>query len=154
MFYKHESCGQCTPCREVCDEHNVTPIWGWILLYMKTYLLIFTMELWPGHRLDEHNDVEIHWRQRTAWGDRYDLGTEQTGKIHLCGQIYCIFSKQLISEIQASCLKEFNTTSKSRLRATPSVLLLTVPPGQSRDLSDTSGQSWKTGKYPSSQKFG
>ena len=50
--------------------------------------------------------------------------------------------------------KSFNKTTKSRLRATPSVLLLMAPPGQSRVLSGTSGQSWKTGKYPSSQKFG
>ena len=26
MFYKHESCGQCTPCREVSDVHNITQL--------------------------------------------------------------------------------------------------------------------------------
>ena len=35
----------------------------------------------------------------------------------------------------------------SRLRATPSALWLTELPGQSRVLSGTSDQSWKTGKF-------
>ena len=46
----------------------------------KSSLLMFMIKPWPGHWLDEHNDVEVHWGQRAARGDWYDLGTEQTGK--------------------------------------------------------------------------
>ena len=79
MFYKHESCGQCTPCREVSE-----------LKYLKHWKLSLQSKISPwetpstlfflGYRLDEYNDVEVHWGQRAARGDWYDLGTEQTGK--------------------------------------------------------------------------
>merc|ERR1719447_2285596 len=78
MFYKHESCGQCTPCREGID-----------------------------------------WMNTMMW--RFTEGNAQPEEIDMIWEL------------------------ANRLRATPSALWLTALLGQSRVLSGTSGQSWKTG---------
>jgi NADH dehydrogenase (ubiquinone) flavoprotein 1 len=38
MFYKHESCGQCTPCREGCNWLNKI-MFDFIFLYVKFFIL-------------------------------------------------------------------------------------------------------------------
>ncbi len=47
MFYKHESCGQCTPCREGCDWMN-TMMWrfGRPSLLFKLNFMIFLLSLY------------------------------------------------------------------------------------------------------------
>ena len=135
MFYKHESCGQCTPCREVSE-----------LKYLKHWKLSLQSKISPwetpstlfflGYRLDEYNDVEVHWGQRAARGDWYDLGTEQTGKGSKWNPLHSNLGS-LYQYCHFSC----------RLRATLSALWLTALLGQSRVLSGTSGQSWKTGEH-------
>merc|ERR1711972_924721 len=86
MFYKHESCGQCTPCREGID-----------------------------------------WMNTMMW--RFTEGNAQPEEIDMIWE------------------------PANRLRATLSALWLTALLGQSRVLSGTSGQSWKTGLLNTMQEL-
>lgn len=69
MFYKHESCGQCTPCREGKK---------WSFSHWPSFLTPHLRYFLNRHQLDEQNNVQICRRKRKARWNRHDLGVEQT----------------------------------------------------------------------------
>lgn len=67
MFYKHESCGQCTPCREGNSELRITKI-------------ILTIVFYFRNQLDEQNDLPICGRQRETRRNRHAVGDQQADR--------------------------------------------------------------------------
>lgn len=59
-FYKHESCGQCTPCREVCHCVHYGGSCANLLLGLQSLTGVCAPILFPlyraGHRIFEHPD--------------------------------------------------------------------------------------------------
>merc|ERR1711951_1016 len=59
LFYKHESCGQCTPCREGCDWMN-TMMWRFV--EGNTICALADGAAWPVQGLIRHFRPELEAR--------------------------------------------------------------------------------------------
>ena len=59
MFYKHESCGQCTPCREGCDWMNKM-MWrfGELIIKFERKELGLVSSFWRSYFFSQYNFIK------------------------------------------------------------------------------------------------
>merc|ERR1712142_1404012 len=69
LFYKHESCGQCTPCREGCDWMN-TMMWRFV----------------EGNAKAEAYDKGFLGKNACGSGYDYDVFVHRGAGAYICGE--------------------------------------------------------------------